>query len=119
MRYNLLIISFLVLIGCSTNDTDKVKIVLDKSFVKEGETITARLYVDHNDSICPLFHIIRGLDTTLIPTDEMDRNCGVFKAAGRNPGEKEYIGFVDLLDKKKIRRTYHYSIRYEVVRSKK
>jgi hypothetical protein len=59
------------------------------------------------------------MDTTLIPTDEKDRNCGIFKAAGRNPGKKEYIGFVDFLDKKKIRRTYNYSIRYEVVRNNK
>jgi len=117
MKSKTLIIVGLFLLSCTTNKTDEVKIVLDKSKVQEGETITARLYVEHNDSINPEFYIITNQDTASIPVDDNDNNCGVFKAVGRRLGNNEYNGFVEFVDKNNIEQKYTFTIKYSVIKA--
>src|SRR5450759_2142928 len=115
MKSNILIICILLLISCSTNYSNKVRIQLDREIVLTGETVTARLYVNHDDSIAPIFYVIDNLDTARLPLDVNDNNCGIFRAAYRTMGEKEINGFVDFLDKQSKRQTFYYKIKFKVV----
>lgn len=114
MKNNILIICILLLISCSTDYTNKVKIQLDSKVVMTGEVVTARLYINQNDSIAPIFYVIDGLDTARLSIDVNDNNCGIFRAAYRTMGEKEVNGFVDFLDKKSKRQTFYYTIKFKV-----
>ena len=114
MKINFLIICILLLFSCSSNYKDKVRIQLDKRIILIGETVTARLYVNHNDSIAPIFNIIDNLDTVRIPIDSNDNDCGVFRAAYQTTGNKVFNGFVDFLDKQSKQQTYYYSIKFIV-----
>ena len=85
-----------------------------------GEVVTARLYVVHNDSIAPAFHLIsHDNDTLNIPTDENDNYCGVIQIVGRDFGLNEYQGFVEILDLNNKRRTYNYTIRFKILKNNK
>jgi hypothetical protein len=114
MKNIILIICILLLISCSPDYTNKVNIQLDKKVVMTGEMVTARLYINHNDSIAPTFYVLDGLDTARLSIDVNDNNCGLFRGAYRTMGEKEFNGFVDFLDKKSKRQTVYYTIKFKV-----
>ena len=114
MKNIILFISILSFIGCSCNNNNNVRIQLDKEFVLIGEIVTARLYVNHDDSIAPIFYIVDNLDTVRLPLDDKDNNCGVFRARYSSIGEKEINGYADFLDKQSKRQTFYYTIKFKV-----
>ena len=115
MKNGILVICITLLISCSNDASNKVYIQLDSDVVMTGEMVTARLYINHNDSIAPIFYVIDGLDTAQLSIDVNDNNCGLFRAAYRTMGEKEVNGFVDFLDKKSKRQTVYYTIKFNVL----
>jgi hypothetical protein len=113
MRNIAFLVSILFIISCSSYE-NKVRIQFDKKIVLVGDDITARLYVDHDNSVAPDFNILRNQDTAHLPIDLSDNQCGVYKALASKPGKKEIIGFVNLLDKQNKRQTYHFTFKYTV-----
>jgi hypothetical protein len=101
------------LIGCSNNKS--VKIALDKKAIISGEILTARLYVNNSDSIAPAFYIIKELDTLRLEIDPNDKDCGIYRAMYKTPGEKVVIGYVDFLDKNNKWQLLHFTFKYEVL----
>jgi hypothetical protein len=98
--------------SCSIKN--QVEIKLDKKIVLTGETVTARLYVKHVNSIIPAFYILYGLDTARIPIDENDKQCGVYKAAFRSMGIKKISGFVIFTNDMNKKDTINYKFEFEV-----
>jgi len=120
MKVKILIFSLLTIAGCIQTSSNPVRVVLDKDEVHRGEPVTVRLYVAHNDSIAPAFHlVVRQNDTLNIPIDENDNDCGVIQIVGRNLGINEYNGFVEILDPSNEIKTYNYTIRFKVIETAK
>lgn len=101
------------LISCSNNMN--VRIDLDKKTVLPGEKLTARLYVNNNDSIPPVFYIVSEFDTVRLEIDHQDKDCGIYRAIYKTPGEKVVNGYVDFLDKQAKWRILHFSFKYYVL----
>ena len=101
------------LIGCSNNKS--VKIALDKKTIISGEILTARLYVNNSDSIAPAFYIVKELDTIRLEIDPSDKDCGIYRAMYKTPGEKVVNGYVDFLDKHNKWQLLHFSFKYQVL----
>jgi hypothetical protein len=114
MKSNIFYICILLsLMACSNNND--VRIELDKKTVLPGEKITARLYVNNSDSIAPAFYIVREFDTVQIEIDHLDKDCGIYRAIYKTPGEKVVNGYVDFLDKQNKWLILHFSFKYQVV----
>lgn len=92
-----------------------VRIDLDKKTVQPGEKLTARLYVNNNDSIPPVFYIVSEFDTVRLEIDHKDKDCGIYRAIYKTPGEKVVNGYVDFLDNQAKWRILHFSFKYYVL----
>ena len=102
----------LLIISCSNNN--KVKIHLDKEIVLPGETLNAKLYVNHNDSLAPAYYVVREYDTVRLRIDTLDNDCGIYRAAYKGDGEKIVNGYVDFLDNQNHWKTLHYEFKFDV-----
>jgi len=114
MNFKILIIIIILIGGCSQPGSNKIRIVKSKDKAKYGDTLSFRLYVDHNHSINPDFRIIVNGDTARLPVDELDDNCGVFNIRCGEPGLKKYYGFVKLVDTSNKERTIEYKIKFRI-----
>jgi len=114
MNFKILIIITLLVGGCSQTSPNYVKIVKDKDEVKYSDTLSIRLYVDHNHSVNPDYRIIMKGDTVRLPVDELDDNCGVFNFICGEPGTRKFKGFVKLVNNYNKERTYDYTIKFRI-----
>jgi|WetSurMetagenome_2_1015567.scaffolds.fasta_scaffold366078_1 hypothetical protein len=108
----LLILSLIIVVSCTNKN--KVEIKLDKEIFLTGETITARIYIKHNNSILPVFHILTDYDTARIPVDSSDNQCGVYRARFKSTGTKKVSGFVIFTNEQNKIDTLNYQFEFKV-----
>jgi hypothetical protein len=95
----LFLFTFGIFSSCiKTSVQSEVVIKTDKDTIGINEIYTAKLLVNHTDSVFPVFYIVNKKDTFILPFDE-NENCGVFKSIGRVEGKKDYKGFVVFINK--------------------
>jgi hypothetical protein len=94
---------------------DHVRITLDKTQIAPGETITARLYVQNKEEFLPAFGVVRGQDTTYLPIDTNEKDCGVFRGTSHRIGENVIKGFVIYFDKNSMKHILDYNFKFKVL----
>lgn len=89
---------------------------IDYDTINYGEVVTAKIWLsDINDSIHPIFKILRSGDTAQIPSERTDdKICGIFKAVGRIKGNNIYDGFVEYYNKNNEFKKEEFSIEFFV-----
>lgn len=89
---------------------------IDYDTINYGEAVTAKIWLsDINDSIHPIFKILRNGDTAQIPVERKDDEIyGIFKAVGRIKGNNIYDGFVEYYNKNNEFKKEEFSIEFFV-----
>lgn len=114
-KYFFILLSLFALCCNSVDNKNKVKVILDKSKYAIGETVTAKIYLDHIDQIAPLFYVIQGKDTIPMNQDETDNYCGLYQALCWESGEKIVNGLVtDVVDSLNQEHSYNFTIQFTV-----
>jgi hypothetical protein len=108
----LIFLILLIMISCTNKKNVEIK--LDNEVVLTGETITARLYVKHDNSILPAYYILTDYDTSRVPIDEKDNQCGVYRARFISMGTKNITGFVIFTNEQKKIDTLKYQFTFKV-----
>ena len=114
MRFIFVLGLILTICRCTNNSEEKVRIVLNKETVSCGDTLIARLYVKHDPSVAPEFHIVSNKDTFNLPPENLDYKNWIYKYIGRSEGIREFSGYVDYIDIKLRKTRSYFKIKFTV-----